>query len=113
NAIVRSVRNAPGLICQVCPRSIPQDLPTPTHHPILKWSFLTVLTEWLTANEAAQYLKVKPRPTLKWAKQGSIPAHPLSGLKRVTYRFLRAELDAMLALPSAAGDGGLNAAQQS
>jgi excisionase family DNA binding protein len=72
-----------------------------------------VTSEWLTANEAAQYLKVKPRTVLKWAKEGRIPAHPLSGSQRVTWRFLKSELDAMLALPSAAGDGGLNAAQQS
>lgn len=58
--------------------------------------------EWLTANETAVYLKVKPRTILKWAKAGRIPAHPLSGAKRVTWRFLKGELDAMLALPSAA-----------
>lgn len=71
------------------------------------------MTEWLTANEAAAYLKVKPRTVMKWAKEGRIPAHPLSGSKRVTWRFIRAELDAMLASPSAARDGGLNATQQS
>ena len=60
-------------------------------------------TEWLTANEAAQYLKVQPRTILKWAKQGTIRAHALSGCKRVTWRFLKSELDgAMLASPSAA-----------
>jgi excisionase family DNA binding protein len=59
--------------------------------------------EWLTANEAAEYLKVKPRTVLKWAKQRRIPAHALSGCKRVTWRFLKSELDnAMLASPSAA-----------
>lgn len=62
--------------------------------------------QWLTATEAALYLKVKPRTVLKWAKEGSIPAHPLSGSKRVTWRFLKAELDAMLTAPSAAGLGG-------
>jgi excisionase family DNA binding protein len=72
-----------------------------------------VPTEWLTANEAAAYLKVKPRTVLKWAKEGTMPAHPLSGSKRVTWRFLKTELDAMLSLPSAARDGGLNATQQS
>ena len=59
-------------------------------------------TDWLTASEAAQYLKVQPRTILKWAKEGRIPAHALSGSKRVTWRFLRSELDAMLAPPSAA-----------
>jgi excisionase family DNA binding protein len=72
----------------------------------------TVAIEWLTANEVAQYLKVQPRTVLKWAKERRIPAHPLSGSKRVTWRFLKSELDAMLSPPSAAGDGGLNAGQQ-
>ena len=63
--------------------------------------------EWLTATEAAQYLKVQPRTILKWAKQGTIPAHALSGCKRVTWRFLKSELDgAMLNPASAAGLGG-------
>ena len=61
--------------------------------------------DWLTANEAAAYLKVKPRTVLAWAKQGRIPAHALSGAQRITWRFLRSELDAMLALPSAAEHG--------
>jgi len=66
-----------------------------------------VETEWLTANEAAAYLKVQPRTILKWAKHGTIPAHALSGCKRVTWRFLKSELDsAMLAPPSATGLGG-------
>lgn len=64
--------------------------------------------EWLTANEAAAYLKVKPRTVLKWAKTGRIPAYPLSGKKRVTWRFLKSELDAMLARPSAAEDRRLH-----
>jgi excisionase family DNA binding protein len=63
--------------------------------------------EWLTANEAAAYLKVQPRTILKWAKEGRIRAHSLSGSKRVTWRFLKSELDdAMLKPPSAAESGG-------
>jgi excisionase family DNA binding protein len=58
----------------------------------------------MTANEAAAYLKIKPRTILKWAKQGTIPAHRLSGSKRITWRFLRSELEQfILAPPSAAG----------
>jgi excisionase family DNA binding protein len=68
--------------------------------------------EWLTATEASRYLKVQPRTILKWAKQGSIPAHPLSGSKRVTWRFLKSELDAMLALPSAAEQGRVQCAAE-
>jgi len=39
-------------------------------------------TEWLTANEAAQYLKVKPRTLLQWVRERKIPAHRLSGVWR-------------------------------
>jgi excisionase family DNA binding protein len=60
-----------------------------------------VQTEWLTANEAAQYLKVKPRTLLQWARERKVPAHRLSGVERCIWRFRRAELDAML-LPSSA-----------
>lgn len=62
-----------------------------------------VLEMWLTATEVAVYLKVKPRTVLKWAKEGRIPGHALSGLHRITWRFLKSELDGMLASPSAAG----------
>jgi excisionase family DNA binding protein len=60
------------------------------------------MSQWLTAREAAEHLKAKPRTILSWAKAGKIPAHRLSGSRRVTWRFCRAELDAMLSLPSAA-----------
>jgi excisionase family DNA binding protein len=60
------------------------------------------VSEWLTATEAAQYLKVKPRTVLKWAKEGRIPGRPLSGSKRITWRFLKSELFSMLASLSAA-----------
>lgn len=58
-------------------------------------------SQWLTASEAAAYLRIKPRTVLAWAKAGKIPAHPLSGSKRVTFRFLQSELDAMLLASSA------------
>src|SRR5277367_4091131 len=60
-----------------------------------------VQSEWLTPNEAAQYLKVKPRTLLQWARERRIPAHRLSGIERCIWRFLRSELDAMLAVSSA------------
>jgi excisionase family DNA binding protein len=58
-------------------------------------------SNWLTAKEAAQYLKVKPRTLLQWTREGKVPAHKLSGTKRCVWRFLRPELDAML-FPSSA-----------
>jgi excisionase family DNA binding protein len=57
--------------------------------------------EWLTANEAAQYLKIKPRTLLQWARERKVPSHRLSGVERCVWRFLKTELDAML-LPSSA-----------
>jgi excisionase family DNA binding protein len=57
-------------------------------------------SEWLTSTEAAAYLKVKPRTLVRWARGRQIPAHKLSGFSRVTYRFLRSELDAMLGASS-------------
>jgi excisionase family DNA binding protein len=71
-----------------------------------------VETQWLTANEAAQYLKVKPRTILAWAKQGRMPGHPLSGAQRITWRFLKTELDVMLGLPSAAEPGRIQCAAE-
>jgi excisionase family DNA binding protein len=62
--------------------------------------------EWLTAIEAALHLKSKPRTVLQWAREGKIPAHRLSGIRRCVWRFRKDELDAMLALSSAvAADG--------
>ena len=60
------------------------------------------MNEWLTLNEAADYLKVKPRTLALWARQRKIPGHQLSGIRRHVWRFLRHELDgAMLGLSSA------------
>jgi excisionase family DNA binding protein len=63
-------------------------------------------SEWLTATEAAQYLRVAHRTILDWAKTGKIPAHRLSGTRRCTWRFRADELDgAIMAAPSAAKNG--------
>jgi excisionase family DNA binding protein len=59
------------------------------------------MNEWLTATEAAVYLKVQPRTLLLWARQGKIPAHRLSGVQRCIWRFLKRELDGMLGVSSA------------
>jgi excisionase family DNA binding protein len=59
-------------------------------------------SEWLTATEAASYLRIKPRTILLWARQGHIRGHILSGTRRVTWRFLRSDLDATLTEPSVA-----------
>jgi excisionase family DNA binding protein len=54
------------------------------------------VVEWLTSDEAAQHLKVKPRTLLFWVRQGKVKGYKLSGTKRHVWRFLRSDLDAAL-----------------
>ncbi len=59
-----------------------------------------VKSDWLTASEAAEYLKVKTRSLLRWVRQGNLPAYALSGMKRRRWRFRKQDLDsALLASP--------------
>jgi excisionase family DNA binding protein len=51
---------------------------------------------WLTAGEAAQYLKIKPRSLLLWVRQGKIKGYALSGTKRRVWRFRCEDLDSAL-----------------
>jgi excisionase family DNA binding protein len=63
---------------------------------------MSTQSEWLTATEAASYLRTKPRTILLWARQGHVKGYILSGTRRVTWRFLRSDLDATLTPPSVA-----------
>ena len=51
---------------------------------------------WLTAREAAQYLNVKVRTILLWARQGRVKAYALTGTQRRIWRFLHADLDSIV-----------------
>jgi len=51
---------------------------------------------WLTATEAAEYLKVKPRSLLRWVRLGKIKGYTLSGTKRRVWRFRKEDLDSAL-----------------
>jgi excisionase family DNA binding protein len=53
-------------------------------------------SEWLTAGEAAEYLKVKPRSLLLWTRQGKIRGYALSGMRRRVWRFRKEDLDSAL-----------------
>jgi len=57
-------------------------------------------SSWLTAKEAAEYLRVKTRTLLLWARQGKVKGYMLSGIRRHVWRFRRVDLDATLELPS-------------
>jgi excisionase family DNA binding protein len=52
--------------------------------------------DWLTAAEAADYLKVRVRTILLWTRQGKVKGFALSGTKRRVWRFRRSDLDAAL-----------------
>lgn len=54
------------------------------------------ISEWLTADEAAGYLKVKTRTLLLWVGQCKVRGYALSGTKRRVWRFRRADLDSSL-----------------
>jgi len=56
----------------------------------------TPTSEWLTTEEAAKYLKAKPRTLLLWVRQGKVRAFALSGTKRRVWRFRQQDLDAAL-----------------
>jgi excisionase family DNA binding protein len=53
-------------------------------------------SEWLTVEEAAAYLKVKPRSLLLWIRQSKLPAYALSGTRRRVWRLLQRDLDSAL-----------------
>jgi excisionase family DNA binding protein len=53
-------------------------------------------SEWLTVEEAAAYLKVKPRSLLLWVRDGKVPAYALSGIVRRVWRFRKEDLDSSL-----------------
>jgi excisionase family DNA binding protein len=61
---------------------------------------------WLTATEAAEYLRIEPRTLLAWVRQGKVKGFALSGTKRRVWRFRNQDLDAALmessVLPSSA-----------
>ena len=59
-------------------------------------SEIPIPSSWLTAPEAAAYLKVKVRTLLLWARQGKVKAYALSGTERRVWRFRREDLDAAL-----------------
>lgn len=53
-------------------------------------------SEWLTASEAAEYLRIKPRTLLLWVRLGKVKGFALSGSLRHVWRFRRQDLDAAL-----------------
>jgi excisionase family DNA binding protein len=59
-------------------------------------------SSWLTATEAAAYLRVRTRTVLLWVRQGKLKGYALSGTTRHVWRFRVADLDGMMESPSVA-----------
>lgn len=53
-------------------------------------------TDWMTTEEAAAYLKVRPRSLLLWVRDCKVPAYALSGTTRRVWRFRSEDLDSSL-----------------
>ena len=79
----------------MCPPYQPSD-PEYSSPESVAQGFDAELPAWLTAAEAAQYLNVKVRTMLLWARQGRVKAYALSGTQRRVWRFLHADLEAMV-----------------
>jgi excisionase family DNA binding protein len=60
------------------------------------------MERFVAAKEVAQFLGMSPRTISRMAREGRIPAHPVSGSARRTWRFKLSEINASLASPSLA-----------
>lgn len=48
---------------------------------------------FVSVREVAQFLRMAPRTISRMARQGRIPAHPISGIARRTWRFRLSEVE--------------------
>jgi excisionase family DNA binding protein len=48
---------------------------------------------FVTSNQVAQFLGISPRTVNRMAREGRIPAHPVSGTGRRTWRFRLSEVE--------------------
>ena len=77
-------------------QSQPSDQEYSSIKSVTQGRFVAEDRTWLTAAEAAQYINVKTRTILLWARQGRIKAYALTGTQRRIWRFLHADLEAMV-----------------
>jgi excisionase family DNA binding protein len=80
----------------MCPQSQPSDPEYSAIESVTRVRCDAERPTWLTAAEAAHYLNVKARTILLWARQGRVKAYALTGTKRHVWRFLHADLEAMV-----------------
>src|SRR5579871_3083788 len=73
----------------------------------------SIQTEWMTAEEAAGYLKIERKTLLAWVRRGQIRAYHLSGNKRCIYRFRQQDLDASMAVTAVYQNSVIDCARSS
>jgi excisionase family DNA binding protein len=78
------------------PQSQPSDPVNSSIESVTQGRVAAERRTWLTAAEAAQYLNVKTRTIVLWAPQGKVKAYALTGTQRRVWRFLHADLEAMV-----------------
>jgi excisionase family DNA binding protein len=80
----------------VCPQSNPSEPSRDSDESAVRGPFGTERATWLTAGEASAFLNFKVRTILLWARQGRLKAYALTGTQRRVWRFLQADLDAIV-----------------
>ena len=78
------------------PQSQPSDPEHSSTESVTQGRVAAERRTWLTAAEAAQYLNMRTRTILLWARQGKVKAYALTGTQRRVWRFLHADLEAMV-----------------
>ena len=74
-----------------------EQLKTPDNAPLsreLRPIAIHGIERFIDAGKAAEFVQLNRKTLLRFAREGSIPAHPLTGNKRRKWRFLISELDA-------------------
>ncbi len=80
----------------MCPQTQTSDPERSSTESVTQGRFDAEHPTWLTAAEAAQYLNVKVRTILLWARQRRVNAYALTGTQRRFWRFLQADLDSIV-----------------
>lgn len=77
---------------EICPKTSVSQIPVQANEGAQP----SPRVDWLTAKEAASYLKIPTRTLLLWTRQGKVQAFALSGTKRRVWRYRRDDLDRLL-----------------
>jgi excisionase family DNA binding protein len=59
--------------------------------------YSVLMESYVSATTVAKFLGLSRRTVMKMAREGGIPAHPVSGSARRTWRFKLSEVDVSLA----------------